>query len=287
LAEARPDLPPALCRLVHSLLAKDPRERCPSARELLRDLRQLWNEFVPPDWQEEVPRWEVPGEPAASPHAAVTERLEGLMQTLASENTARRFPYSVIAAIAAALLLGALGAWLTAVDRPLLTNTPAVPAPFPQSKTKTVEGQWLLASNVGTAEAWQSIERYFPQKTSYILHAKQHLALLYLQEDEDDRALGLFDELAKVDEYESIQAFGLAGRVSVLCREKKYDDASKILQQLWPIRQQLQNRRMQQLLETTIQKNRSQLGSLANSEQWDQWLKNLFKEEPEEPEKNH
>ncbi len=38
LEEQRPDLPPALCRIVHRLLAKDPDDRWPSCGELLREL---------------------------------------------------------------------------------------------------------------------------------------------------------------------------------------------------------------------------------------------------------
>ena len=41
LAEARPDLPPDLCGLVHKLLAKNPDERYGSAREVLRDLARV------------------------------------------------------------------------------------------------------------------------------------------------------------------------------------------------------------------------------------------------------
>jgi hypothetical protein len=167
------------------------------------------------------------------------------------------------------------------VQHPLLAGSQNAAA-FPQESS--VERQWLLASKFGTAEAWQSIERYFPKNTYYILHAKEQLALLYLQEGDYDRALALFKQLAQAVQYESIRAFGLAGWGSALCLQGKYRDSAEILQQLWPNRDQLQNRRMQQLLQRAIQKNRSQLGTLPNSDQWDQWLNNLFKEEPEEPE---
>ncbi|MBN2578778.1 MAG: serine/threonine protein kinase [Pirellulales bacterium] len=282
LTELRADLPPALCQLVHSLLEKDPRQRCPSARELLRNLRQLWNEFVPPDWQEGVVGWETVGETAPSPHAAVTEHLEGLMKTLAVDQPSRRLRYGVIAGAAAAFLLGVFLAWLTVVKRPLLADAQIASSSFP--KESNVHRQWLLASKWGTAEAWQSIERYFPKKTYYVLHAKQQLALLYLQEGDYGRALNLFEQLAQAT-YEPIRAFGLAGWGSVLCLQGKNQESSEVLQEFWQIHGKLQNGRMKQLLEKTIQQNRSKLGSLPNSEDWDQYLRSLFKEESEEPEK--
>ena len=39
LEQLRPDLPPALCRIVHKMLAKDPAQRYASPRELLQELR--------------------------------------------------------------------------------------------------------------------------------------------------------------------------------------------------------------------------------------------------------
>jgi serine/threonine-protein kinase len=41
LAEVRPDLPPALCAIVHKMLAKDPAGRYQTGRELLKDIARL------------------------------------------------------------------------------------------------------------------------------------------------------------------------------------------------------------------------------------------------------
>jgi eukaryotic-like serine/threonine-protein kinase len=282
LAELRPDLPPALCQLVHSLLVKDPRERCPSARELLRELHQLWNQFIPAEWQEDQPHWDLPAAPATGQHAAVTEQLQGLMKTLAVDRPSRRFRYALIAALTAAFLLGAWGAWLTVVPRSLLTDAQNVSA-FPQESTAA--RQWLLASKLGTPEAWQSIERYFPKETFYVLHAKQQLALLYLRDDDWPRALALFKELARATEFKSVSAFGLAGWGCVLCLQGNYEGSLKVLQDFWPVHDKLQNDRMKRLMEKCIQKDRAKSGSLPNDKAWDDYLKGMFKDESEEPAK--
>ncbi len=41
LAEIRPDLPPALCAIVHKMLAKDPAQRYQTGRELLKDIGRV------------------------------------------------------------------------------------------------------------------------------------------------------------------------------------------------------------------------------------------------------
>jgi serine/threonine-protein kinase len=41
LADLRPDLPPALCRLVHTMFAKQPADRYANAQEILRELRSI------------------------------------------------------------------------------------------------------------------------------------------------------------------------------------------------------------------------------------------------------
>jgi predicted Ser/Thr protein kinase len=41
LQEVRPDLPPELCAVVHRMMAKDPEQRYPTARDILKDLARL------------------------------------------------------------------------------------------------------------------------------------------------------------------------------------------------------------------------------------------------------
>ena len=54
LENRRPDLPPGFCRIVHKMLAKDPKDRYADARELLRDLRALEIEGLSSDWPTEL-----------------------------------------------------------------------------------------------------------------------------------------------------------------------------------------------------------------------------------------
>ena len=41
LRQRRPDLPPALCQVVHKMMAKDPEKRYPDAAAVLKDIKQI------------------------------------------------------------------------------------------------------------------------------------------------------------------------------------------------------------------------------------------------------
>src|SRR5689334_13739714 len=84
LENLRPDLPPALSRIIHKMLAKDPAERFANPREMLKELRSLQIDGVEMQWPAELD--EINGVEVASLLALrgeATQRLQGLMQTQA------------------------------------------------------------------------------------------------------------------------------------------------------------------------------------------------------------
>ena len=85
LESLRPDLPPALCRIVHQMLAKDPSRRFATARDLLRELRRVQIEHFGDDWPEDLPAWDsLAAEMPPDPRVAATQQLDGLMKTMAA-----------------------------------------------------------------------------------------------------------------------------------------------------------------------------------------------------------
>ncbi len=81
LENLRPDLPPALCRIVHKMLAKDPAKRYQSTRELLRELHQVQVEHLGNQWPEEQHLWDSGGMgPVVMPSNEATQRLDALMK---------------------------------------------------------------------------------------------------------------------------------------------------------------------------------------------------------------
>ncbi|MDZ7620619.1 MAG: serine/threonine-protein kinase, partial [Patescibacteria group bacterium] len=81
LESKRADLPIALCRIVHRMLAKSPADRFGSAHELLHEIRKLHAEHARPDWPEQFAVWEssAVGSPTVGT-AHVTQRLASLMK---------------------------------------------------------------------------------------------------------------------------------------------------------------------------------------------------------------
>jgi eukaryotic-like serine/threonine-protein kinase len=269
LESLRGDLPPALCRIVHQMLAKDPSRRTATARDLLRELRRVQIEHFGDDWPEDLPGWDLlAGETAADPCAAATDQLDQLMKTAAAQRRRHGGRIGVAAALVGAFVLGGILAWCTVLPRSLLADAKAAPLPIP--KQATVLRQWYLASQSDTEAAWQSVIVYFPEKKYFTLRAKQQLALIYLHDDEYDRAMTIFDELARLgDDEPELRVFGLAGKCGLLSIRGDYQESAELLSQFLP--DQLTSEPMRNLVQHAIKRNRSKLG-LQTAPAWNKWF---------------
>ena len=79
LESLRPDLPPALCRVVHKMLAKDLANRWQSPQELLRELRRMQQEYCP-EGAADLGEWEAAASPSTDPRLEVTRQLAAVMK---------------------------------------------------------------------------------------------------------------------------------------------------------------------------------------------------------------
>ena len=138
----RPDLPPALCRIVHQMLAKDPSRRFATPRELLRELRRVQMEHFGDDWPDDLPAWEsLAAELPADPRIALTKQLDGLMKAASRARSGRRRWALFAAGVIGAFAVGGAAAWWLVVPQSLLAEARAAPPAIP--KEKTVERQCL------------------------------------------------------------------------------------------------------------------------------------------------
>jgi hypothetical protein len=124
--------------------------------------------------------------------------------------------------------------------------------------------QFLYASQVGTEETWRAVIDYFPDKRSWVCHAKRKLAGIYLKEDNDQEAMKIFKEFASLDASEpELRAYGLAGECWILTtKQHKYHESATLLQDLLPIRAKLDDPLMGKMLDYVIHKNGMELGPM-------------------------
>ncbi len=277
LEKARPDLPPALCRIVHKMMSKTPDARYASVREVLRELQQVQTQHLDEPWPDELP-----GKEAASVMSAnagtldASQRLDSLMRTIElNSRQRRRWASWTVAAIAACLLGGVLG-YVATEEPPLLALAPEVAPSVPRQET--VFAQWVYATSLATEDAWKSIKRHFGDNEFWCRRADQKLACLYLQEGRHDEAMAIFSRLASLEAPEAEwKAFGLAGQCAVYAIRKQYQQAAVVLAQLWPIRTELRDVQMRSLLQRAVQVTREELGE-QTTRQWQGYLEEQFPE---------
>ncbi|MCR4415100.1 MAG: serine/threonine protein kinase [Thermoguttaceae bacterium] len=273
----RPDLPAALCRIVHKMLAKSPEHRYQSPQELLRELRKVQPAGSDEQWPEDLPGCEA-DEMAATLRARneTTQRLDALMKTAPPATPGVTRWVGWLAAALAAGVLGGILAWRVTRVPFLLADVSQTPAVVP--KQETVFRQWLYASQLGTEEAWRSVLDYYPDKPYWVNRAKQQLARIYLREGNNPKAMEIFDELATLDDTEvELRAWAMAGKCGLLAMEGKYREAAAILDQLLPIRDKLQDSLMRQMLNYAVRTIRTKLGP-HTAQQWREWLAEQFRD---------
>ena len=233
LESLRPDLPPALCRIVHKLLAKQPGERYASARELLTELRSL--QLVDDDeWPAPLGDFPPPGDAGLVDRPAATERLQAAMRTTALAAAGRRrHRWRLAAGVLVALAAGGALAWATRGPFLLADAHHARVA-----KLASAREQLTLAKISGSEEWLKSVEKYWPEAEREVSLARQDLARRYLYQNRQEEALALFAEFAQHAEPDE-RAFGLAGQSVILARQGAYQQSAELLAELSPLRDRL------------------------------------------------
>jgi eukaryotic-like serine/threonine-protein kinase len=269
LENLRPDLPPAVCRIIHKMLAKDPAERFASPRDLLKELRSLQIDGVDLQWPAELDELNsVEAASLSTGRGEVTQRLQEAMKTQALVTRGKRQQWWFAAAfVIGAMLLGAGAAWAT--RERFLLDVPESQLPAVE-RMQTAADQFRLASVDRTEVAWKSVEKEFPKDRRWVLQSKEELAKLYLEKQEYSRALPLFEELATVtfpdgSAEKQFRAFGLAGLSWVYSIQNEPEKSKTALKQLLAlfgttepnrIRELLNDREMVGLVRRVMDKNR-------------------------------
>lgn len=278
LENLRPDLPTALCRIVHRLLEKDPARRYNSSRELLRDLRAVPIEgLAEPAGDEDL--WDSIDEEITG-RLEATHKLGDLMKTSAVE-LKNRGPLRVGWLLLGVLAAGLIGAAAAALTRPesavahVSASASAVPL------LPTAKAQYDEALLYGTSEHWRAVVENFSADDPYVRRAKQEQAYLALRQNDMQTALELFDEFANMESIaKDFRAFGLAGQCVVYTLQRRYAEARskesevRKLLEAEPRREMLDDR-MRLLFARSAEKTRRAL-----QEDVDEWIRQELEELP-------
>ncbi len=244
----RTDLPPAAAGLVMRLMAKKPEDRFASPAELLEELDRIEGEaqagalFISPGPGTEK------GEPEDRFFAEPEDRLNftrevgalGAVSRLQNSllEISRIQPSPVrkrrnwflrgglfLLAAGAALLAGGYRAYRLA--RPAEGNQTEI------ERLGSVQQQWVFAMQTGTAQAWQSLLRFYPDDPYWTVKAEKHLAVALMNEGRTEEAAVIFNAFAsgRTGGLAGIP-FGLAGQAWVCAADGDPSRAASILSEL-------------------------------------------------------
>ena len=102
--------------------------------------------------------------------------------------------------------------------------------------------------------------------------------MIYLREGDFDRAMTIFEKLAKLgDDEAELRAFGLAGKCGVLSIRGKYRGVERRARSTLADPRQTDERADAELVDHAVKKNRSELG-LQTAPEWDKWFEEQFRD---------
>ncbi len=256
LENVRPDLPPALARIIHKMMAKSPDHRHQSARELIRELRPLLQECLDGELGDDLPGFDATGLDVinSSLHAA-TQRLDAVMKV---DSGGRRRWLQIggyAAAVVAAFVAGGWIAHATVIERPLLQGVSEITV---IGDMGSLNEQIALAMTFDEAEpydadaaerAWRSVIDYYGEsgdQPRLIGLARQRLAEIYLDRSqfapaELDKALAEYQELLILagDTEQTLKATALAGQYFIYGKQNRTAKKNEVLAKLQAMRDEL------------------------------------------------
>ena len=253
LSRIRPDLPPALCDIIHKLASKKPEDRFQTPAQLTRQIKVLEFDDIA-DWDLLTEKLDVEDLSAGIGATTVQQTRLDVTRQLETIMSGQFRPWwrspalalSVIVFAALGLLAGALVAYNNPPPDPLAVD---VTASGKIPKMESARSQYYYAYNTAAnpdtspddeVDLWLSVKRYFPEydesgivdEMSVLYSRKTDVRLgeYYLEVGDYESALRYFDALADLAETEEeFRMTGLAGQAIVYDHVKEEDSLKPLL----------------------------------------------------------
>jgi serine/threonine-protein kinase len=233
LKDRRPDIPPALCQIVHKLMAKDPEDRYPDAGSVLKDVKHvqaaLKAEIDPQSLRLSGIDWEMDENTG----------LSGWVKKISRWSVGRKIAAYVIACLLIAGVAAGFGFWTRpedplsqpATDQPQFSEKATAKEQFDLAKYNQDNNELLAPNEV----AWKAVIDNFPDDTESRYPAMEQLGVLYLRMLRLDEAAKLFKDLENVEDgplAAEYRAKGIAGQAVVAKFQGDEARVAELLEQL-------------------------------------------------------
>ena len=220
LDERRPDLPVAVCRIVHKMMGKMPDQRYRDAGAVLEDLRRVEKSITE--------------NPAAGAVEITIDDFDPLSKSRALMPTKvfhslwhRARGHLLLLFLGSILLVTLLSAAITWSMRPQdPRNSPAYMLPAKATIGKQFESAKRL---VDDEDAWLAVIAHKLPDPNYIRPAKEQLALLYLRTSRYNDAERIFDEFSALDD-EEYQTKGNVGTAVIASLKGDHQRSREIIE---------------------------------------------------------
>lgn len=228
----RPDIPPAMARIVHKMIAKDPKNRYQTLKKLKTELKQIHAQTFRDDSSvsETLSDWDtLQLDVLDTSLIAATDKLQATMQ-LETKTLKSRRKHTLLLVIGVVLVF-LFGAFLGMKKESHQKIVQLEELMHTIPKMDTVKKQWAFAAQKQTPQAWQAVIDNFPHEDYWKRMALRQQAWYYFDAKTPKQARSHFQELARGNQQEDI-LFGTVGMAWVFAAEGNLDFAEKHLQTL-------------------------------------------------------